>query len=373
MFDKKTSKGIKAPCLILSNHQTSFDVFAVGIGFKFGINYVGSDSIQRGGIKGWLTNFLVRPIPFSKGSTDSTAIRHIFSIIKRGGIVGLFASGNMSFFGDECTLKPGLGKLSQKLGVPVIIVNLRGGYNTKPRWKTKPNKGKMTGSVTRIISVEELKTLTHEQLDEIIIKELSFNEFEWNRREQIVFHGRQKAENLEIFIFYCPQCSSINTVKSKGNDFFCNSCTMRVTINGTGFFEKIKMAEKCPDTILEWSKLQLEHIKSIDYSQCIDKPLFSDDNVRLYFVVSLKKTKFVGQGKISLYGDKITVCGQDFPVEKIKDMAIQKMYKLTIYTEEGVYDVDFPKLKNVMKYMVCGYHLRNTALNIEDSERVYGY
>ena len=307
---------------------------------------------------------LAHPIPYSKGSTDSTAIRDIFSVIKQGGAVGLFPSGNRSFFGDECTLRPGIGKLAKKLGVPVVLVVLRGGYNAKPRWKDKPNKGKMRASVTRVISAEELKTLSSEQLDEIIINGLYFNEFDWNRKEQIAFRGKHKAEHLEIILFYCPQCQKINNLSSKGNDFFC-TCGMRVTVNAAGFFEKVSNADKCPDTILEWGKLQREYVKAIDYSQFIEKPLFSDKNVRFYSVVRAKRQKFLGKGTIALYGNKTTICGKDFPAGKIKDLSIQSMNRLTIYTDEGTFTADFPKRSCLIKYQLCGYHLRNIALNIE--------
>jgi len=368
-FEYNTSKGIKRPCLILANHQTIFDQFAVGLGFRFGINYVASDSIFRHGFQSWLMKVLVSPIPFSKGSSDAIAIKDIMHVIKSGGAVGMFPSGNRTFFGDECTIQPGIGKLAKKLGVPVVLVKIRGGFNTKPRWNSIPSKGKMRAGVSRIISPEELKSLSYDELNNLIIKELYFDEFEWNRKEQIVFRGEHKAEHLEIVLFYCPQCGQINKLSSKGNDFLCE-CGMHVRVNDTGFFDRIGNAEKCPDTILEWSKLQLEYVKSIDFGQFIDKPLFSDENIRFSLVKRAKNQELLGTGKITMYGDKITVCDKDFPVDKIKDIAIQDMRRLTIYTEEGAFVADFPMHGNLMKYMICGYHLKNILLNIE---RGYGY
>jgi len=370
-FDYKTGKGIKRPCLILSNHQTSFDQFAVGVGFKFGINYIASDSIFRHGFISWLMIILSRPIPFSKGSADASAIFKMFSVIKQGGSVGMFVSGNRSFFGEECTIKPGVGKLAKKIGVPIVLVQMRGGYNTKPRWKSKPNKGKMSASVTRVISEEELKTLSADQLENIIKDELYFNEFEWNAKEKIVFRGKQKAEFLERVLFYCPECKSFNCLGSKGNEFFCLLCKMRVQINETGFFEKINNAANCPDTILEWSRIQLEHVKSFNYKEYRDKPLFGDRDVRLSYVIRSKKDEPIGKGEMELYEDKIRICGKDFEVIKIKDMSIQSYNRLIIYNDEGEFTVDMSARGNAVKYMICGYHLRNIVLNLQNNH--YGY
>jgi 1-acyl-sn-glycerol-3-phosphate acyltransferase len=256
------------------------------------------------------------------------------------------------------------------MGLPIYIVVMRGGYNTKPRWKSKPNKGKMRASITRFIDTEELKATPTEELEEIIRKELYFNEFEWNAKEQIVFRRRHKAEFLERMLFYCPDCHSLDGLSSKKCEFFCTLCGLRVLINGTGFFERIN-SKNSPDTILEWSKMQLEYIKSIDYSKYLEKPLFSDKNVRLSLAIRSKKDELLGSGPIELFGDKIRICSKDFDVEKLKDMSIQSYNRLMIYYEDGEFTVDMSSRDNAVKYMICGYHLKNIALNIENGH--YGY
>jgi 1-acyl-sn-glycerol-3-phosphate acyltransferase len=123
-FDMKTSQGIRRPCIILSNHQTVFDQFAVSMGFNFGINFVGSDTLFRYGLKSKIMTALARPIPFSKGTSDFAAIKNIISVIKDGGCVGMFPSGNRSFYGEESTIVPGIGKLVKILKAPLALVQL---------------------------------------------------------------------------------------------------------------------------------------------------------------------------------------------------------------------------------------------------------
>ncbi|MCL2061552.1 MAG: 1-acyl-sn-glycerol-3-phosphate acyltransferase [Firmicutes bacterium] len=368
-FEHRTAKGIKRPCLILSNHQTSFDQFAVGVGFRFGINFVAGDSIFRHGFKSWLMQVLTNPIPYAKGSSDASAIKNIFSIIRKGGAVGIFPSGNRSFFGEECTLRP-TGKLAKKLGVPLVLVQMRGGYNTKPRWKQKPNKGKMRASVQRVISREELQALSAEELDKIIHDTLYLDEFAWNKQQQIVFKGKRKAEFLEGVLFYCPQCGTLNRLHSHRNQLTC-TCGMCVAVNETGEFTKIRNADNCPDTVLAWGQMQLEHIKALDYAPYAQQPLFHDIGARLNKVERSKKDEPLGEGAISLYADKLTVCEKEFPLAKIHDMSIQSMARLTLYTDEGEFTVDLPKRGNAFKYMVCGYRIKN--LSGDTNTETYGY
>ena len=369
-FEMETAKGINTPCLIISNHQTSFDQFAVGVGFTFGINYVGSDTLFRYGLKSWLMKVIGRPIPFSKGSSDLQAVRNMFSIIKQGGCVCMFPSGNRSFYGEESTIGQGIGKLAKKFNAPLVIVKVKGGFFTKPRWSAKPNKGKMSAAVSRVMMPQEMAGMSNDAMNELIKNELYFNEFEYNKNAQIAFKGKRKAEYLESVLFYCPQCGSISGLYSEGCEFFCRDCGARVKINDTGFFEKINNAEKIPDTILEWSYRQLDYIKAFDFTPFLEKPVFADSNVTLSRAERAKKEYLIGKGSIEFYADRFTACGHDFPFADTT-MAVQGVRKLTVYSGDEVFAVEAPARTNLMKYMISGFHLRNKTLDIK--EEYYGY
>ena len=369
-FERESSKDIKRPCFILSNHQTVADQFFVSVGFKFGINYVATDSIFRHGLLSKIMIALVRPIPFSKGNSDLIAIRNMMSVIKDGGCVAMFPSGNRSCYGNESPIVPGIGKLAKKFNVPLVLVQLRGGFNTQPRWKEKPSKGKVRAVVTRVVGPEELKEKSGDELDEIIHHELYFDEFEYNRNAHTAFRGRHKAEYLECMLFYCPQCRSMSGLCSKGNEFFCKDCGASVKINSIGFFEKIAAAENIPDTILEWSRKQLDYIKGFDFSGYTDKPVFSDNNITFSRVERAQRELFLGKGLIALYADRLAVCGQEFSLTDIT-MAVIGARKMSIFSGNEVYSVLVPFRTNLMKYMICGYHLRNKTLGIK--EEFYGY
>jgi len=369
-FEMKTAKGIRRPCLILSNHQTVIDQFALSMGFNFGINFVATDTIFRHGLLSAIMAALVRPIPISKGSTDLIALKNMSSVIKDGGCVAIFPSGNRSFYGEESTISPSVGKLAKLLKVPLVLVQFRGGYNTFPRWKVKPNIGKMSAHVVKVVQSDDLAAMSEAQINGIIQHELCFNEFEYNKAAQIAYRGRYKAEYLESVLFYCPHCNSMSGLCSEGNDFFCMDCGAWVRINDTGFFERRNKADRIPGTILEWSYRQLDYIKGFDFSAFADKPVFTDNGVTLYKAERAKKEELLGTGTIALYADKIIVCGQEFLITGTT-MALVGVRKLTIYNQSGVFAVMSPYRTNLIKYMICAYHLRNKALNA--GEEYYGY
>ncbi|MCL2847620.1 MAG: 1-acyl-sn-glycerol-3-phosphate acyltransferase [Firmicutes bacterium] len=373
-FDRSTSKGIKRPCLIVCNHQAGFDQFAVGLGVKFGINFVASDTIFRHGLQSYAMLKLTRPIPITKGTADPVAIKSMMEVAKIGGAVGIFPEGNRCFYGETMTVGKGTGRLAKKLAVPLVIMRLSGVYLTKPRWKIKPNKGKSTGKVVRILSVEELEKLTALEVQEIIEKELYINEFEYNKEQKIKFIGKARAEHLESVLFYCPNCHTFDGLKSEKHSFFCLKCNMKTEIDEYGFFTTYVGAfserPQIPETILEWSKQQIEYIKNFDFSAFIDKPIFSDNNIEFSKAIKAKKQTDTQKGSIAFYGDRIRVCEQDIYFSDIKALSIQEVRKLTIYTTTDALVIDAPLKYNLMKYMICAYHIKHTQ---EKKLEYYGY
>jgi len=370
-FDKDTSKDITRPCFILSNHQTGFDQFAVGIGFKFGINFVASDTIFKMGIGSWFMRKLGRPIPFSKGTSDPIAVKNMMQVIADGGAVGIFPEGNRCFFGETMRIQPGTARLAKKLNVPLVLVQLRGAYMTKPRFKVKKNKGKCSGHVVRVVTPDEMKAMTNEELEEIIKASLYVNEFDYNAEKRIEFKGEAKAENIEAILFYCPACGGSDCLASEVHDLWCTKCNARVTVDEYGFFVNDGVNQKIlPPTILEWSSKQIEFVKSYDFSQHADTPVFSDDNVTLGVSIRAQTDVDVVTGSMALYSDRLEICDKIFYLKDVAALSMQEVRKMSIYTATETYSLEVPLKTNITKYMICGYHIKNLA---EGKPEYYGY
>jgi len=350
-FDKSTSKGIKRPCLILSNHQTGIDQFAVGMGFKFAMNYVASDTIFRHGFTSWLMRVLTRPIPFSKGTGDPTAVKSMMQVVAAGGSVGIFCEGNRCYYGETMQVQPGTGKLAKKLNVPVILCNINGGYLTKPRWKKRPNKGICDVRVVRVITVEELAELSGDEIQDIIQKTLYVNEFEFAMQHKVPYKGKARAEFLEGLLFYCPKCGQMGGLSSKKHNVFCAKCNLVATINPHIHFEYDAESVGLPLTILDWSKLQEKFVEEFDVSPYTDKSIFEDVNATFSKVEYAKKQTGGMLGILKMYNDRLNICNQDFYFDTLKAVTVTESRKLSFFTTDGTaYAVDVPRKTNVIKY-----------------------
>jgi len=381
-FDYKTAKGLRRPCLIVCNHQTSMDQFAVGMGFSFGINFVASDTIFRHGFLSWLMRVIAKPIPFNKGTSDPLAIKSMMQVIEAKGCVGLFPEGNRSYAGETMEVQPGTGRLAKKLNVPVYVCNIQGGYLIKPRWKKTFNKGKCITKVVRVLSVEEMANLSGDDIQDIIQKELYVNEFDFAMQHKKPYKGKARTEFLEGLLFYCPKCKEVGGLMSKKHDLMCTKCGLVATVNQHIHFEYggqeinnndqqifgtpknpfptmslsvvdavLGVPQQLPSTILDWSKLQEKFVEEFDVSSYIDTPIFSDENATFSKVEYAKKQTEGTVGTLKIYNNRLNICDTDFYFDTLKAVTVTESRKLSFFTLDGTaYAVDVPRRTNVIKY-----------------------
>ena len=226
----------KRQYLILMNHQTGFDQFFLGMGFKSTVYYVASEDIFSNGFISKLLTYLVAPIPIKKQTTDVHAILNCMRVAKEGGSIAIAPEGNRTYSGDNVYINPAIAKLSKKLSLPIAFYRLEGGYGIKPRWSDVVRKGKMRCYVSKIVEPEEYKAMSDDELYDLIVSELSQNDCELNQE----FRHRKSAEYLERAIYVCPDCG-LSEFESHNDIIECKKCHKKVQylpsleLKGQGF------------------------------------------------------------------------------------------------------------------------------------------
>ena len=181
--------------LILYNHQTPFDQFFVAMSFKGVIYYMATEDIFS---LGWISDvlrWLVAPIPIRKQTTDISAVKTCIKVAREGCSLAIAPEGNRTYSGKTEYMNPAIAGLARKMGLPIALYRIEGGYGTEPRWSDKVRKGKMRSFVSRVIEPEEYASLTNEELMVLIEEGLRVNEGTLDRR----YLSGKRAEYLERF------------------------------------------------------------------------------------------------------------------------------------------------------------------------------
>lgn len=351
------------PYIVLANHTTNWDPLLVGLSFPEHMYFVASEHIFRHGFLSKLLTTFLAPIMRVKGRTEARTAVSILKTLKSGNNVCMFAEGCCTWNGETGIITSATAKLIKRSGASLVTYRLEGSYLTLPRWAKTIRRGRMYGYPVNEYSWDKLSEMTEEEIDRAIYQDLYVNAFTDNEKSPVMYKGKRLAENLETALYVCPRCGKIATLKSRGDMLEC-TCGLSLRYNVYGRFESLTSEEPPFKTILEWDKWQSSHIQNnAEYYRSFpsDKPIISDVEQFLYQFEAGSSTKSIGNGKLSLYIDRLVLedssSGKStvFPLSEITDMALIQQTLLT-FTVGGknYYEIKSRHPRSGLKYlMLC--------------------
>ena len=341
------------PYLIVMNHQTAFDQFFVSMTFNRPVYFIASEDLFS---KGWVSDIIrwaAAPIPIRKQTTDLQAVKNCIRVAREGGTIALAPEGNRTFHGRTVYIKPGIASLAKKLGLPIAIFRIEGGYGVHPRWSDVVRKGKMRSYVKRVIEPEEYASLSGNELCEILRNELYVDEGNVSG----TFHHRKNAEFLERAMYVCPWCG-LSEFESSGDVIRCKKCDRQIRHLSTKELEGIN-CEFPYRFVADWYDWQCDYINQTDLMALTETALY-EEAAKLSLVHMYKnKTVLNKNAIVRLYSDRITLDDRIFPFRETSAVVVLGKNKLNIYAEDGVYQLKGSKRFNALKYVNFFHRYQN--------------
>lgn len=352
--------------LILMNHQTGFDQFYVGLSFRGPVYYLASEDLFSNGWTSSVIKYLVAPIPIRKQTTDVKAVLNCIRVAKEGGTIAIAPEGNRTYSGKTEYMSPSIVALAKKLGLPIALYRIEGGYGVHPRWSDVVRRGKMRGYVSQVIEPEEYKNMTDEALFEMIEKGLYVNEAVADAE----FKHKKLAEYLERAMYVCPDCG-LSEFESAGDLIKCKKCGMQVRYTpkkelcGVGFDFPFRFVN-------DWYDYQSKYINGYDLTCHKDEPLYKE-TVSLSEVIVFEKKIHIADGVgLSLYGDRITaeMGGEvlNLHFDDVTAVVVLGKNKLNIYHGGKLYQIKGSKRFNALKYVHFYYRYKNIMSGDENAD-----
>ena len=233
---------------------------------------------------------------------DVMCLKGIMKTIKRGRPVAIMPEARLSTDGGPSYVDENIAGLCKKLGVPVVLVEIRNNYFILPKWRKRIFRGVCEVEIKRIVTPDELKEISSTELAGIIRENLSYNEFSSKISE---FRSNNKAKGLHTVLYMCPHCRTLYSNVSKGNTLTCTHCGKQYHIGKDyrfvesdiptifDYYAKIKDAEK--ETLLSVNldipvdvKIFKDQVKDVRVEKGVfhldhDKVSFRSDISDLYF------------------------------------------------------------------------------------------
>ena len=337
--------------LILFNHQTALD-------FPRPVYYLASEDLFSVGFLAKIMEYVVAPIPIKKQATDIRAVKTCLRVAKEGGTLAMAPEGNRTYSGRTCYMNPAVAPLARKLGLPVKIFRIEGGFGVHPRWSDNVRRGPMRAYVSETIEPEELKALSNDALLERIRRGLWVDEAVADGP----YRGRRLAERLERVLYVCPHCG-LSHFESRKNTVRCLSCGLEVRYLPT---KELQGPEGFSYRFLaDWYQAQEDFVNNLDTREYRDKPLFRDRAGLFRVILYRRKERLRRDAAVALYGDRIvldegTAQELTLPFEELSTVAVLGKNKLNLYHGEELYQLKGDKHFNALKFV----HIFNRSKNI---------
>ena len=343
----------KRPYLILMNHQTAYDQFFVGLTFNRPVYYLASEDIFSMGWLSRLIQWLVEPIPIKKQTTDIQAVKNCIRVAREGGTICLAPEGNRTYHGRTLYMKDSISPLVRKLGLPIALFRIEGGYGVHPRWSDVVRRGGMRSCVSRVIEPEEYVNMTNAELFEQIELGLTVHE------DCVITQYRHKknAEFLERAVYTCPWCG-FAPFESHNDVIHCTKCKRKIRHLPSKELEGID-CEFPHRFVAQWYDWQNDFVNQTDLLSMTEEPVFEDQAQLSLVHVNQYKELVKKDVKVCLYGDRITVDERVFSFAQVGAVVVLGKNKLNIYDGDELLQLKGSKRFNALKYVNFYHRYKN--------------
>ena len=250
---------MKGPLIVLSNHPSYLDPPLVAMVLpKRRIHFLTTQVFFRNPLIGWIL-FKVGAIPKIQFRSDSRALKAMLKVLGRGGALSIFPEGQRSIDGTPTPFDDAIAKMVRKTKCAVAVVRIEGGYLTWPRWTTSRfRRGRIDVRGDLLLSGDESATLSVDEIQSRLVAALSYQEYDWQRRERVRFRSSRPAESLHRILHHCPACRQELVMRSKRNRLYCKNCGNTAVMDGYGFLRPSEPTHQVFEDVRQWHLWQID-------------------------------------------------------------------------------------------------------------------
>ena len=298
--------GKDEPCLVLMNHSSFIDLqIAADYLYPRPFSTVCTTDAFAG--KAWLMR-QIGCIPTQKFVSDLSLVKDMSYALKElKTTVVMYPEAGYSFDGTATTLPDTLGGLLKLLKVPVVTIITRGAFSREPLYNMlRHRKVDISADVTYLLSPDQIKEMSADELNAVIKDAFSFDNFKWQQENNIVINEDFRADGLERVLFKCPHCLAEGQNVGKGVTLTCKECGKTYELTELGALKAVD-GESAFTHVPDWYAWERacvrEEIERGEYLLDVD--------VDVYMLVDYKGLYRVGEGHLvhNAEGFRLTGCG----------------------------------------------------------------
>ncbi len=298
--------GKNTPALVLMNHSSFIDLkIASAMLWPRPYNivctsdgFVGKEKLMRS----------IGCIPAKKFITDTTLVRDMrYALDRLKCSVLMYPEASYSFDGTATPLPGSIGKLLKLLNVPVIMIRTYGAFLRDPLYNSLQIRNVSVSAESKyILSPEDIAEKSADELNGILKKHFTFDNFSWQKEHSVVVDEPFRADGLGRVLYKCPSCNEEGCLVGKGTALECKKCGKKYELTELGEMKTVSGETKfshIPDWYAWERKCVRDEIENGSY--CLDIP------VKIRMMVDMKSIYTVGSGRLVHNTDGFHLTGCD--------------------------------------------------------------
>ncbi len=292
-IEKIGVEGLKPPYILLSNHMQFID-FPIKFAATFPHRVHTIATLEGYYHKPWVME-QIGSICKRKFTTDVSLIRSCYKVLREfKDVLCIYPEARYSPIGTDSIIPDAYGKLAKKCKVPIVVILHHGNYLRAPFWDFRRKRQvPLYATFKQILTAEQVAEMSVNEINETIRREMQYNEYKWQKENNIRITEDFRAEGLHKVLYQCPHCMTEFKMNTKGTELFCEHCGKRWELTELGELRALEGETEFPHIPdwFEWERANVRReIESGNYS-------FTDD-VRVYTLPGANKYYYIGDAKV---------------------------------------------------------------------------
>ncbi len=293
-LEKINMEGLKPPYILLCTHNYFVDFYFQFMGtFPHRVNTIATIDgyYRRPFLMEWLGCMCKR-----KFTTDVSLVRSVRKVLhKYGDILCMYPEARYSPDGTTAILPDSLAKLVKLQKVPVVVLLHHSNYLHTPFWNyRKARKVPLRSTMTQVLTAQQVQEMSVEQIDQVLRQALTYDQYQWQKENDIRITEPYRAEGLHKILYQCPHCLAESQMESHDHILSCGACGKAWEMDELGQLHAVK-GETEFSHIPDWFQWQRQQVRQ----QILDGTYRFEDEVEVYSLVEPWKFRNLGMGKLT--------------------------------------------------------------------------
>ncbi|MCL1830088.1 MAG: 1-acyl-sn-glycerol-3-phosphate acyltransferase [Oscillospiraceae bacterium] len=305
-IDRSEIKGMKGPLIAIANHQSNTDFIKTALAmWPLKLNFLVSSYYLNSGLLRYLFK-KVGAISKKQFVPDTPAVLAAYRAILNKQSIIIFPEGQVEYYGAEVAIDESIAKLIKRFRVPVVNIQLRGGFLSNGKWSKRAYPARVEIGCSVLLNTEQIAAMSEDEILTVVKEGLTYNEYDWQREKMIPSSKKRLTKGLENILTRCPSCNHEFAMTSDKDTLSCSYCGYTVRLNRYGFFEAVGSYDLIYDNTVDWFRMQQREIQK---EMLVDTPPYISE-------CTLRSTKhnrlgyfYRGRGVLTLDTDGLSYDG----------------------------------------------------------------